>query len=253
MLFFPPYYCYFPFGLFPLLCPAFITDVTYRPASRAGTVSSDVVARSSILTGAALLTVGPMTTGGAALSTAVTTDKSQTFLAHALCSPEVICINKNAQTINSDKVESVKLLLTTPPSTPVHRCTLPFHGCRWHYWDTGRGVGTPFHSNPVHRAPHNAIPGSRQCRHRHLWWGYTLPRFGTGSDCCNEVPSSHSRSLQAQREVASDGAKANIQRQLSLKQFSEIRESTRRWMVNVPGMSAHSHYIALWNDSCGDS
>lgn len=58
-------------------CLPTITCVTYRPPGRAGTVSSDVVARSSILTGAALLTMRPVTTGGAALSTAVTTHKSR--------------------------------------------------------------------------------------------------------------------------------------------------------------------------------
>lgn len=54
-------------------CPPTLTGVTYRPAGGAGTVSSDVVAHSSVLTGAALLTLRPVTTGGAALSTAVTT------------------------------------------------------------------------------------------------------------------------------------------------------------------------------------
>lgn len=48
-------------------------SVTYRPPSRAGTISCDVVARSSVLTGAALFTLRPMTTGGAALPTAVST------------------------------------------------------------------------------------------------------------------------------------------------------------------------------------
>lgn len=47
--------------------------VTYRPPSRTGTISCDVVARSSVLTGAALFTLRPMTTGGAALPTAVST------------------------------------------------------------------------------------------------------------------------------------------------------------------------------------
>lgn len=65
--------------------------VTHRPPGRAGTVSSDVVARSSILTGAALLTLRPMTTGGAALSTAAITQvknqmsqRTPTFL-HSKC------------------------------------------------------------------------------------------------------------------------------------------------------------------------
>lgn len=53
-------------GLSPL-----VLFVTYRPAATARTISSDMVACSSILTGAALLTLWPVATGGAALSTAV--------------------------------------------------------------------------------------------------------------------------------------------------------------------------------------
>lgn len=45
--------------------------LTYRPAGGAGAVPGDVVARSSVLTGAALLAVRPVTPGGAALAAAV--------------------------------------------------------------------------------------------------------------------------------------------------------------------------------------
>lgn len=45
--------------------------VTYRPASGAGAVSSDVMARSTVLTGAATLALGSVTTRGTALSTSV--------------------------------------------------------------------------------------------------------------------------------------------------------------------------------------
>lgn len=49
----------------------FSTCVTYRPPSGAGTVSGDVVARSSILAGATLLAVKTVATGGAPLATTV--------------------------------------------------------------------------------------------------------------------------------------------------------------------------------------
>lgn len=121
-------------------------------------------------------------------------------------SPTVLCINSEC----SDRQQAtwmwvnMALILTRLPSTPVRRCTLLSRGCRWRHWDTGRVAGMPCHSNPAHRAPHNAIPGTRQCRHRHPWWGYTLPHFGIDTDYCSGGPSSRSRSLQAQREVASD-------------------------------------------------
>lgn len=116
---------------FLLHCLPTSLRVTYRPAGRARTISSDVVACSSILTGAALLTLRPMTTGGAALSTAVATQvRSQMS-------------DKNAQTnikwhINifyTHHKESVKgvnmlLVLTKPLCTLVHRYTLLFRGCR---------------------------------------------------------------------------------------------------------------------------
>lgn len=88
----------------------------------------------------------------------------------------------------------------------MRRCTLLSRGCRWRHWDTGRVAGMPCHSSPAHRAPHSAIPGTHRCRHRHPWWGYTLPHFGIDTDYCSEGPSSRSHSLQAQREVASDRA-----------------------------------------------
>lgn len=46
-------------------------ELTYRPAGGAGAVPGDVVARPSVLTGAALLAVRPVTPGGAALAAAV--------------------------------------------------------------------------------------------------------------------------------------------------------------------------------------
>lgn len=76
-------------------CILAFTWVTYRPPDRAGTISSDVVAGPSILTGAALLTLRPVTTEGAALSTAVTTQvNSQMSQTYNLCLPAVFCINK---------------------------------------------------------------------------------------------------------------------------------------------------------------
>lgn len=93
-------------------------------------------------------------------------------------------------------------LLTMLPCTPVHRCTLPSRGCRWHRWGTGTAAGTLSHNNLAHRGLHNAIPGNHQCRHRPQWWGYTWLRYGTGSGYCSEVPSSHSHNLK--RAVASD-------------------------------------------------
>lgn len=96
------------------------------------------------------------------------------------------------------------LVLTRRLSIPADRCTLLSRGCRFHHWDTGRAADKPCHSNRSHRAPHSAIPGTRQCRHRPPWWGYTLPRFGTDTGCCSEVPSSRSHSLQAQKERISE-------------------------------------------------
>lgn len=72
LYFFPPLNLQQRSSIFSPRAFAF-ASVTYRPPSRAGTISCDVVARSSVLTGAALFTLRPMTTRGAALPTAVST------------------------------------------------------------------------------------------------------------------------------------------------------------------------------------
>lgn len=166
--------------------------VTYRPPSGAGTVAGDVVARSSVLAGATLFAVKTVATRGAPLATAVTTGETRiTSILHG---------NRWGQCRGINEM----LVLTKPLSTLVDRCTLRSHGCRFHHWDTGRTADMPCHSNRVHRAPRNAIPGTRQCRHRPPWWGYTLPHFGIDIGCCSVVPSSRSRSLQAQKEGTSE-------------------------------------------------
>lgn len=96
------------------------------------------------------------------------------------------------------------LVLTKRPSIPADRCILLSRGRRSRHWDTGRAADKPCRSSRAHRAPRSAIPGSRQCRHRPPWWGYTWPRFGIDTDCCSEVPSSRSRSLRAQKEPISE-------------------------------------------------
>lgn len=166
--------------------------VTYRPPSGAGTVAGDVVACSPVLAGATLLAVKTVATGGAALATAVTTGKTRIkSIFHRRWWGKYRGMNE-------------MLVLTKLLSTPVDRCTLLSRGRRFHHWDTGRSADMPCHSNRAHRAPHNAIPGTRQCTHRLPWWGYTSPRFGIDTGCCSEVPSSRSRSLQAQKEETSE-------------------------------------------------
>lgn len=168
---------------------------TYRPPSRAGTVSSDVVARSSILAGATLLAVKTVATGGAPLATTVTNEF------HKKRHQTSILLWKQGLKHRGMKE---MLVLTKRPSIPADRCTLLSRGRRSHHWDTGRAADKPCRSNRARRAPHSAIPGSRQCRHRPPWWGYTWPRFGIDTGCCSEVPNSRSRSLQAQNEQISE-------------------------------------------------
>lgn len=145
---------------------------------------------------------------GSALHSCHHTVKSQS-VRHITC----VCLQflheqrNHRQTTNGTQTFPLTGILTKPLNTPLHRCTLLSHGCRWHRWDTGREVGMLYRSIRTRKAPHNAIPGTHQCRHRHLWWGYTWPHSGTGSDYCNEVPSSRSHSLQAHRDKTSGWAR----------------------------------------------
>lgn len=64
------------------------TCATYRPPSGAGTVSGDVVARSSVLAGATLLAVKAVAPGGAPLATTVTRDSRIRFRKRRKKNPE---------------------------------------------------------------------------------------------------------------------------------------------------------------------
>lgn len=185
---------------------------TYHPPCRARALSSHMVAHSSVLTRASLLTLLPMLTRRTQVFTAASKREQTrsgylksliqkwTFRNQSVSLPSSI---SNATVVvrflfffvcfSFSAVHSG--LLTMPlciqESTDIPRS----HGDRWLRSGTDISGGIRCHRFLFHTGPRSASPCTQGCRCRLRWWGYTVRRSGTGTSWCSGAPSGYCRKL----------------------------------------------------------